>query len=301
MREDKMVHSSVGADIERSLTVAIRRAAQTDSQDELFALVAQVGELAGTATRSRDSNLMAAVGRLLKELRAAASDGPKINRPVLEYKDSAVALSWTSFAPLQSKRTRKEREFGGYGSTFGGEPDSYGDIIERGAYKKTLARHRAAGTLPKLFWSHDPSQVPGKWISMEEDSVGLVSEGILAKTTLGNDLNELIDMEAVDALSIGFSIPEGGARYSKGTRIISEIDLWEVSLVSLPANRNARLTPSKGADKVAEAFAALKRVVAEADQRDTNVINFPRASSDDETAVLASLQRMSQSISSYTR
>src|SRR4030095_6621264 len=90
---------------------------------------------------------------------------------------------------------RAAMEFGGYGSTFGGPPDSYGDLIEPGAYRTTLQRNRAAGTLPKLFWSHNPRQVAGKWLDMRKASRGLVAEGRLAKTTLGNDPNELLRSE----------------------------------------------------------------------------------------------------------
>nr|NIS40236.1 HK97 family phage prohead protease [Desulfuromonadales bacterium] len=55
-----------------------------------------------------------------------------------------------------------EREFEGYGSTFG-NVDLGDDIVVRGAFKRTLAEHRKAGTMPLMFWMHDPRQVPGVW------------------------------------------------------------------------------------------------------------------------------------------
>ena len=132
--------------------------------------------------------------------------------------------------------------------------DSYNDIIFRRlpqvSRDTSIGRHVAEVVLGARI-----PLVPGRWLEMFEDSHGLATEGRLSKTTLGNDLEILIQDEAVDALSIGFSIPEGGARWdSKGVRIISDIDLFEISLVSLPANPRARLTPGKSADPLSAYF-----------------------------------------------
>ena len=140
--------------------------------------------------------------------------------------------------PLQIKRL-SDREFDGYGSIFGNE-DLGGDIILPGAFKRTLAEHRKAGSLPQMFWMHDPSRVPGKWLSMGEDDDGLKVKGVLAETPLGNEIHTLLEMDAVRGLSIGYMAIDYDFD-EDGRRLLKEIDLWENSIVSLPMNPLAQV------------------------------------------------------------
>jgi uncharacterized protein len=144
--------------------------------------------------------------------------------------------------PLEIK-SLKEREFEGHGSVFG-NVDLGGDIVLPGAFKRTLAQHKKAGTLPQMFWMHDPALVPGKWNAMDEDNRGLAVAGELAETQLGRDMRTLANMKAVRGLSIGYQIKD--ADYDDdGNRLLKEVDLWEVSLVSLAMNPLARIEASK--------------------------------------------------------
>jgi HK97 family phage prohead protease len=146
--------------------------------------------------------------------------------------------------PLSIK-TLRDREFEGYGSVFGNE-DLGGDVVLEGAFRKSLSKHAKDGSFPLMFWSHDPAQVPGAWVDMQEDDAGLYVRGQLADTQLGNEVRTLLGMKAVRGLSIGFSIPRGGADFDgEGTRLIKEADLWEVSVVSLPMNPRAQVRHAK--------------------------------------------------------
>lgn len=136
-----------------------------------------------------------------------------------------------------------KREFEGHGSTFG-NVDLGDDIVMRGAFRRSLAEHRKAGTLPQMFWMHRPDQVPGKWTEMEEDEKGLYVKGVLANTQLGNDMHELVQMKAVRGLSIGFRTMDQDFD-DDGHRLLKEIDLWEVSLVSLAMNPLAKVEAAK--------------------------------------------------------
>lgn len=137
----------------------------------------------------------------------------------------------------------EKREFEGHGSTFG-NVDLGGDVIIKGAFQRSLKDHRDAGMMPQMFWMHQPDQVPGKWTDMSEDAKGLKVKGVLADTQLGNEMHTLLSMQAVRGLSIGFRTVE--ADYDKdGNRLIKEIDLWEVSLVSLAMNPLARIEAVK--------------------------------------------------------
>lgn len=136
-----------------------------------------------------------------------------------------------------------DREFDGHGSVFN-NIDLGGDIVLPGAFKRSLVEHREEGRLPQMFWMHDPSRVPGKWIDMEEDKKGLVVKGVLAETDLGNEIHTLLKMEAVRGLSIGYRTIDQD--FDKdGNRLIKEAELWEVSIVSLPMNPKAQIAHVK--------------------------------------------------------
>jgi HK97 family phage prohead protease len=144
----------------------------------------------------------------------------------------------TLTVPLEIK-SLSEREFEGHGSMFG-NIDHGGDVVIKGAFRRSLAAHKKANQLPQMFWMHDPSRVPGKWTDMHEDDKGLVVKGVLAPTELGNEVHTLLKMDAVRGLSIGFVTKDQD--YDRdGNRLIKEVDLWEVSIVSMPMNPLAQV------------------------------------------------------------
>lgn len=130
----------------------------------------------------------------------------------------------------------------GYGSVFGNR-DGGGDIVEAGAFAKSLAD----GPHPKMLFQHDPSRVLGVWKDVVEDGHGLHLKGQIAtKTQLGKDVAELATMGAIDGLSIGYRVTEDD--WDGATRIIKEAELWEVSVVTFPMNMEARIDAAKAAD-----------------------------------------------------
>lgn len=136
-----------------------------------------------------------------------------------------------------------EKEFEGHGSIFGNK-DLGDDVVLPGAFKSSLARHKASGSLPQMFWMHDPSQVPGLWKEMGEDKNGLYVRGELVDTQLGKDMQILLNRKAVRGLSIGYRTIQSD--FDKdGTRLLKEVDLWEVSLVSLAMNPLAQVEAMK--------------------------------------------------------
>lgn len=136
-----------------------------------------------------------------------------------------------------------KREFEGHGSIFG-NIDLGGDVVMPGAFQKSLAQHKRANSLPQMFWMHSPDQVPGIWKEMHEDGDGLFVKGELVDTPLGNEMHTLLTRKAVRGLSIGFRINE--AEFDgDGVRQLKEIDLWEVSLVSMAMNPLAQIEAAK--------------------------------------------------------
>lgn len=128
----------------------------------------------------------------------------------------------------------------GYGSVFGGR-DSQGDVVEFGAFTKSLKK-----TPPLMLWQHRQDAPIGKWTEAVEDTRGLYLRGkINTQTTAGRDAFEHLKAGDISGLSIGFRLPAGGSRTEGDTRYLHEIDLAEVSVVSMPANPEARITSVK--------------------------------------------------------
>jgi len=155
--------------------------------------------------------------------------------------------------PFEIKSISDDGSFVGYGSVFD-IVDCYKEIVTRGAFKKSLAAHKKNGKMPKLLWQHDPSKVIGKYTSMKEDERGLLVEGKLYidELDLAKEAHFLMKEGEVDGLSIGFVTKKQSFDRTKGLRYLSEVDLWEVSVVTFPANRASRVLASKAVDDVTD-------------------------------------------------
>ena len=149
---------------------------------------------------------------------------------------------------LEIKSLKDSGEFEGYGSTFGGEPDAYGDVIAEGAYSESLAVHKAKGTMPKLFWQHNADQPIGKWVDAKEDDRGLLLAGKLnMDVQRGREAYALLKAGDIDGLSIGYRIKEYSVDTETGVWTLEKLDLVEVSIVSVGANENAVVQSVKAA------------------------------------------------------
>ena len=149
---------------------------------------------------------------------------------------------------LEIKSLKDSGEFEGYGSTFGGEPDAYGDVIAPGAYTESLATHKAKGTMPKLFWQHNADEPIGKWVAATEDDHGLLMVGRLnMDVQRGREAHALLKAGDIDGLSIGYRIKEYSVDTESGAWTLEKLDLVEVSIVSVGANENAVVQSVKAA------------------------------------------------------
>lgn len=160
----------------------------------------------------------------------------------MELKHAALSL-------IEIKETNAEGGFEGYASTM--DLDRGGDVMDMGAFDRSLARHKAQNTKPKMLWNHNPNNVVGVWDEFRQDEKGLYVKGRCVKTTtLGKDCHELLRAGAIDSMSIGYLTRE--AEYEEGgeVRRLKEVDLWEVSLVTFPMNEEARVTAVKRIESV---------------------------------------------------
>lgn len=177
---------------------------------------------------------------------------PRPEPVMLEKKEARNGRETRSYA-LQIKATGEDGSIEGYGSVFGVR-DNYDDVIASGAFAATLAAHKAAGTMPAMLWQHESDEPIGIWTDMVEDSKGLRIKGKLClETTCGKEAHALLKMGALNGLSIGFMSKQWAYDRETEVRTLTEIDLWEVSLVTFPANEKARVTQVKSgaADDIA--------------------------------------------------
>ncbi|WP_158967900.1 HK97 family phage prohead protease [Chachezhania sediminis] len=154
-----------------------------------------------------------------------------------------------------------EAEIEGYASLFG-ETDQGGDVVQKGAYAASLARLEAEGRRVKMLWQHDPAQPIGVWDTVREDARGLWVRGrLLDGTQRGREAAALVAAGAIDGLSIGYRTRRA-TKNDRGQRLLTELELWEVSLVTFPMLPSARVaakgeTTSEAEDTLRELAAAL--------------------------------------------
>jgi HK97 family phage prohead protease len=133
--------------------------------------------------------------------------------------------------------------FSGYASLFG-RVDLGRDVVERGAFSRSLAERGAAGV--RMLFQHDPNQPIGAWTEIREDGRGLFVRGRLTPgVAKSREVLELMRGGALDGLSIGFRTVRARSEPS-GVRRILEADLWEISVVTFPMLPGARVESIKG-------------------------------------------------------
>ena len=162
--------------------------------------------------------------------------------------------------------------FSGHGAVFDDShptsswrlPPDWTDTIKPGAFKKALAESKKSGVMPAMLLQHASNDLPiGAWLTAEEDDDGLKLSGKLAtKTAKGMEVYELLKMGALSGLSIGFFATEIKLDEKLKVREILKVDLFEVSVVTIPASAAARISDVKSADPT-----TLKRII-EANLRD---------------------------------
>jgi len=136
--------------------------------------------------------------------------------------------------------------FKGYGSTFGGKGDSYNHVVVAGAFAETLKKNGHNGMGVALLYQHRSDEPIGTWLELVEDKKGLKVTGqLIREIPTGDKAYHLLKKNAIRGLSIGYDtiVYEDDAK--KKLRYLKEIDLWEISLVTFPANPRAGVTVVK--------------------------------------------------------
>ncbi len=147
-----------------------------------------------------------------------------------------LELKYSTGEPLRADGMQIE----GYASLFG-LADQGGDVVQKGAYSASLARLAAKGDKVRMLWQHDPARPIGVWDEIAENDKGLWVKGhLLPEVAQAREAAALIEAGAIDGLSIGYRTLRA-ERDRKGRRLLAELDLWEVSLVTFPMLPDARV------------------------------------------------------------
>jgi len=143
---------------------------------------------------------------------------------------------------LHMKGMDEQGRFAGYASVFN-VVDNQRDIIQRGAFAHTLPGRVSE---IKLLWQHQQDEPIGVFDRMFEDARGLYVEGrLLLNVQRAQEAYTLLKAGAISGLSIGYSPLKYKVDEKTGVRRLSEVELWEVSLVTFPANDAAGVTVVK--------------------------------------------------------
>jgi len=176
----------------------------------------------------------------------------------MEYENGTLDIQ-AEIKAYEDESGENTGEFSGYGSVFN-NADLGNDIVEEGAFSKSLARKGARGV--KLLYQHKADEPIGVFDEIIEDERGLRVKGRLALgTQRGKEVYELMKMGAMDGLSIGYRVDAKGYSYDdKGKkRRIKEVDLMEISAVTFPMNPKARVSQVKGEDKTVREWEEILR------------------------------------------
>ena len=167
----------------------------------------------------------------------------------------------------------------GYFSTYDRIPDSYGDIVAPGAFTDTIKNRKESGHPFPLCWNHDLNQIIGAVDSIEDDDHGPHMTAHFFDTPLAQEKRKLVQEGVVYQFSFAYDVLDAGpVELDEGVKAweLRKIDLFEVSVVPIPANPRAEVTDIKSGrrnskadeDAIKQAIALLQSVLDDADDSD---------------------------------
>lgn len=164
------------------------------------------------------------------------------------------------FPPLSIKSIDAKGNFVGYASVFDWI-DHQGDRVAPGAFAHALSRWRSRKRMPKMLWQHQQSEPIGKWLFIGEDRMGLYVEGkLLLDVPRAKSAYALMKEGVLDGLSIGYEVRKSYHDKKSKARVLTEVDLHEISLVTFAANEKAKVHRVKGCRGDGDVSYHLKRL-----------------------------------------
>ena len=164
----------------------------------------------------------------------------------------------------------------GYFSTYDRIPDSYGDVIAEGAFTETLKARKESGHPFPLCWNHDLDQIIGTVDNIEDTEKGPLMTASFFDTPLAQEKRALVLSGCVYQFSFAYEVKKAAQiELEDGTKAneLRELELFEVSIVPIPANPRAEVTEIKSgrrnskadAEKLEQAITLIRDVLGQLD------------------------------------
>ena len=155
---------------------------------------------------------------------------------------------YKEFTMRKSDGEKDAGTISGYFSTYDRIPDSYGDVIAKGAFTETIKKREESGHPFPLCWNHDLNQIIGKVDAIEDTEKGPLMTASFFDSPLAQEKREIVKNGVVYQFSFAYDVLdaapvelEGGTKANE----LRKLDLFEVSIVPIPANQNAVMTDVK--------------------------------------------------------
>ena len=141
----------------------------------------------------------------------------------------------------------------GYFSTYDKTPDSYGDIIEPGAFTETIKAREETGHPFPLCFNHDFSAVIGAVDSVKDTEKGPFISAHFLDTQLAQDVRKMLQSGAIYQFSFAYDIkgrrnPTEEEEKEGVMNVLTDLEVFEISVVTVPANQNAVATEVKSVE-----------------------------------------------------
>ena len=152
------------------------------------------------------------------------------------------------YKSFELKADEGNGEISGYFSTYDRIPDSYGDVIAKGAFTETIQKRKESGHPFPLCWNHDLDQIIGKVNDIEDTDKGPHMTASFFDTQLAQEKREIVKSGVVYQFSFAYDVLEAGpVELEDGVKAneLRKLDLFEVSIVPIPANQHAVVTEIK--------------------------------------------------------
>ena len=202
----------------------------------------------------------------------------------------------------------------GYFSTYDRIPDSYGDIVAPGAFEKTIEKRKESGHPFPLCWNHDLDQIIGKVDSIEDTDKGPLMTASFFNTPLAQEKREIVKSGVVFQFSFAYDVKDSAVvTLEDGTKAneLRELDLYEVSIVPIPANPLAEVTDIKAGrrnrksdeEAIKQAIALLQSVLdeeepepGEDEAKANTAVEEPEQSNPRKDALLDTIKNLSMEV-----
>lgn len=173
---------------------------------------------------------------------------------MIDLRTKKAGMKRTLEFAMKAEDVQEDGSFVCYGAVFN-NVDQGGDIIAPGAFATSLSEAKEDGRLIPMLWQHDRDEPIGSWSKIEEDETGLRCEGkiLLDAGPVETRAYSHLKNGSVGGFSIGYHLKPDGYEVhpdypdDEYIWLLHDIDLREVSLVTMPMNLEARLVSIKNA------------------------------------------------------